>query len=95
MPRGRRAGGHGFPLLDTPLVCAKRVTSNTSTILKHKCFKTYKQEDCSDFQNHHFYKNISLKNLGLSKTLTYKYKSVMEGPKACVRTYVLTYHHVL
>lgn len=43
----------------------------------------YKQ-DCSDFQNHYIYKNISLKNLGLSKTLTYKYKSMMEGPKARV-----------
>lgn len=47
----------------------------------------YKQ-DCSDFQNHYIYKNISLKNLGLSKTLTYKYKSVMEGPKARVHMYV-------
>lgn len=87
--------GPGFPLLDTPLVCAKRVTSDTSTILKHRCFKTCKQKDCSDFQNHHIYKNISLKNLGLSKTLTYKYKSIVEGPKACVRTYVLTHRHAL
>lgn len=50
----------------------------------------YKQ-DCSDFQNHYIYKNISLKNLGLSKTLTYKYKSMMEGPKARV----LTHRHAL
>ena len=48
----------------------------------------YKRKDRSDFQNHHIYKNISLKNLGLSKTLTHKYKSVMEGPKAHVHVCV-------
>lgn len=62
--------------------------SNTSTILKHERFKMYKQKDCSDSQNHYIYKNISLKNLGLSKTLTQKYKSMMEGPKAHVHMYV-------